>query len=125
DDKVEALGRAGRGRRDVRAELDRALRAGRRELHDPEAVIEAEVGVEPPTEVPIELLRVVDIRDGNDDGLELQVDVLNACVADRVVTTEFIDAHSCLLCCVAMTVALSPFRRTIAYVALEFYTVPA
>jgi hypothetical protein len=44
--------------------LDRAPRAGRRELDDPEAVIEGEVGVEPPPEVPVELLRAVDIRDG-------------------------------------------------------------
>src|SRR5438034_8290935 len=32
DDQVQALGRAGRGRREIRAELDRAARAGRREL---------------------------------------------------------------------------------------------
>ena len=73
DDQVQALGRAGRGRRDVRAELDRARRARRRELDDPEAVIEGEVGVEPPSEPPVELLRAVDIRDGDDDHLELHV----------------------------------------------------
>jgi len=54
DDQVEAVRRAGRGRRDVRAELDRAPRSGRRELNDPEAVIEGEVGVEPPPEFPVE-----------------------------------------------------------------------
>ena len=37
DDQVQALGRAGRGRRDARAELDRAPGAGRRELDDPES----------------------------------------------------------------------------------------
>src|SRR5438128_1623906 len=76
-DQVETLGRAGGGRRDVRAELDRAPGAGRRELDDPEAVIEGKVGVEPPPEAPIELLRAVDIRDGDDDRLELQVDVFD------------------------------------------------
>ena len=86
DDQVQALGRAGRGRRDLRAELDRAPRAGRRELDDPEAVIEREVGVEPPPEFRVELLRAVDIRDGDDDDLELQVDFGNA----RVVVADFL-----------------------------------
>jgi hypothetical protein len=43
------------------------------ELDDPEAVIEGEVSVEPPPKVPVELLRAVDIRDGNDDHLKLHV----------------------------------------------------
>ena len=60
---AEHLGRAGRGRCEIRAELDRAARAGRRELDDPEAIIDREVGVEPPSETPVELLRAVDIRD--------------------------------------------------------------
>ena len=55
DDQVEALRRAGHGRRDVRPELDRARRARRRELDDPEAVVEGEVGVEPPPEAAVEL----------------------------------------------------------------------
>jgi hypothetical protein len=80
DDKVKAPGRAGRGRRDVRAELNRAPRAGRCELDDPEAVIEREVRVEPPPEAPVELLRAIDIRDGDDDHLELQVDVLTLAI---------------------------------------------
>ena len=97
DDQVEALGRAGRGRRDVRAELDRAPRAGRRELDDPEAVIEGEVGVEPPPEPPVELLRAVDIRDGDDDHLELHVDVLDARTPARVAAADSGHAHSGLL----------------------------
>ena len=67
DDQVEAVGRPGRGRGDFRPELYRAPRTGRRELDDPEAVIEGEVGVEPPPEVPVELLRAVDIGDRDDD----------------------------------------------------------
>ena len=55
------------------AELDRAAGTGRVELDDPE-VAAAEVGVEPPAEALVELLRPVDIRDGDDDGLELHVD---------------------------------------------------
>jgi hypothetical protein len=64
DDKVKAPGRAGRGRRDVRAELNRTPRAGRCELDAPEAVIEREVRVEPPPEAPVELLRAIDIETG-------------------------------------------------------------
>src|SRR3954453_84714 len=44
DDQVHALGRTGRGAGRVRAELDRARRAGRGELDDPEAVVAGEVG---------------------------------------------------------------------------------
>src|SRR5581483_5307082 len=69
DDQVQALGRPGRGRRDIGAELDRAPRAGRRVLDDPEAVIEGEVGVEPPPQPFVELLRAVDVRDRYDDHL--------------------------------------------------------
>src|SRR5262249_36091954 len=78
DDQVEALSRAGGSRRHLRAELDRRRGARWRELDDSEAVVEGEVGIEPPTEVPIELLRTVDIRYRDDDGLELQVSSLDA-----------------------------------------------
>jgi hypothetical protein len=64
DDEVKAPGRAGRGRRDVRAELNRTPRAGRCELDAPEAVIEREVRIEPPPEAPVELLRAIDIETG-------------------------------------------------------------
>ena len=57
NDQVETLGRARRGRRYLRAELDRAPRAGRRELDETE-LITVDIGVdaynpdpiEPPTE---------------------------------------------------------------------------
>jgi hypothetical protein len=67
DDQVEALGRAWRRGCDLRAELNRARRVGRRELNDAEAVIKREVGVEPPPECGVELLRAVNIRDRDDD----------------------------------------------------------
>ena len=54
DDQVQAPGRAGRRRGHLRAELDRRARAGRRELDDPEAVVEGEVGVEPPPQALVE-----------------------------------------------------------------------
>ena len=73
DDQVQALGRAGRGRREARAELNRAAGTRRRELDDAEAVTGGEVGVESPAEAQVELLGPVDIRDGDDHHLELLV----------------------------------------------------
>ena len=74
DNQIKPPGGAGRGRRDVGAELDRARRAGRRELDDAETIIEAEVGVEPPAEPAVEGLGPIDVRDRDDDRLELQVE---------------------------------------------------
>ena len=56
--------------------------ARRRELDHAEVATVVIVGVEPPPEPPIELLRAVGIRDGDDDHLELRVD---SCDAGRVV----------------------------------------
>ena len=47
DGQVHALGRAGGGRRDVRAKLNRAPRAWRRELDHAEVITACDVGVEP------------------------------------------------------------------------------
>jgi hypothetical protein len=87
DNQVEALRRAGLSRRDVGAELNRTPRAGRRELDDAEAVIEGEIGVEPPPELPEELLRAIDIRDGDDDRLKLQVESREARVSGPILAT--------------------------------------
>src|SRR5687768_195074 len=59
DDQEQALGGSRLG---VLSEVNRALGARRREL-DRAVVAVAEVGVEPPPETSIELLRAVDIRD--------------------------------------------------------------
>ena len=45
-----------------------------RELDDAEVVAVGEVGVEPPAEVAIETLGAIDVRNGDDDDLELHVD---------------------------------------------------
>ena len=55
DDQVKALGTARLGRCELRAELDRGARPGRRELDYAEAVVERKVGVEPPPESRVEL----------------------------------------------------------------------
>ncbi len=84
--------------------------AGRRELDDAEVFTVVVVGVEPPPELRVELLGAVDIRDGDDDDLELHVDWRDA----GVDTTDCIRAHSCLLSCV---IFLPP--RNVCAVAVE------
>src|SRR5829696_9651999 len=61
-------------RREALAEVDRALRVGRRELHPPDVVAGGEVGVQPPPEALIEALCPIDVGDGQRDHLELHVD---------------------------------------------------
>src|ERR1700722_18064750 len=68
------MGRPGWGTCDLGAELHGARRSGWRELHDPEAVVEGKVGVEPPSEGGVERLGAVGISHGDDDRLELQTD---------------------------------------------------
>jgi hypothetical protein len=65
-------------------------------LDNPEAVIEAKVGVEPPTEPLVELRRSLGVRDGNDDYLQLHIDCRDARV-DGVVTANWCRAHGYLL----------------------------
>src|ERR1700722_5449558 len=111
DDQVQALGRAGRCRGDVPAEDDRARGARRRELDYAEVFAVIEVGVEPPPELGVELLRAVNIRDGDDDDLELHVGWRDA----GVDATDCIGAHSCLLSWVisCASVAIEPSGRSL------------
>src|SRR5277367_3011027 len=73
DDQIKALGGARCRRRQLGAELDRARRTWRRELDDAEAVVEGEVGVEPPAEARVELFRAIDVCNRNGQGLKLQI----------------------------------------------------
>src|SRR5208282_236722 len=90
----------GSGRRDVLAELDRAPGARRRELDQAEIFAGGAVEVEPPSDPLVKLLRAVDIRNGDDEDLELHVNSRDARVSCGVVTTDFIGAHGYLLCSV-------------------------
>src|SRR5262252_5362710 len=78
DDQVQALCGAGCRRGDVFAENDRASGARRRKLDPAPVVTVGEVAVEPPSEPRVELLRAVDIRDRDDDDLELHINSRNA-----------------------------------------------
>src|SRR5881396_3507480 len=71
NDQVQALRGAGRRGGDVLAENDRAAGARRRELEHSEVVLVSVVGVEPPSELRVELLRAIDVGDGEDDDLKL------------------------------------------------------
>jgi len=73
DDQVQALGGAGRRRGDVLAEDDRASGARRRELDHTKVVTGGEVGVEPPTQAAVKTLGAIDVRNRDDDDLELYV----------------------------------------------------
>jgi hypothetical protein len=42
-------------------------------LDDPESVIERKVGIEPPPQILVKLLRSIDIRDGDYDRFKFQV----------------------------------------------------
>ena len=59
----------------------------------------------PPPDLPVELLGAVNIRDGDDDDLELHVAFRDARFAGCVVNTDRFSAHGCLLSCV---MSLSP-----------------
>src|SRR4051794_17261649 len=63
--------RARRGGRDSCAEVDRAWRAGRGELHDSKRVTDDEIGVEPPSQVAVKPLGAIDVRNRDDYRLEL------------------------------------------------------
>jgi hypothetical protein len=77
DDQVQSLRGAGRRRGDVLAEDDRAWRAGRRELYHP-PVAGGEVGIQPPAEAAVKALGAIDVRNRDDDDLELHVDLIIA-----------------------------------------------
>jgi hypothetical protein len=68
---VESLKRAGRGQSYVLAEDDRAAGTGRRELDDAEVIPGRVVQVEPPTQLALEALGAINVRDRDDDHLEL------------------------------------------------------
>ena len=72
-DEIEARRRARHGRRDAGAEVDRARRAWRRELHDPKRVAHDEVGVDPPAQAAVEALGALDVGYRDDDDLEPHV----------------------------------------------------
>src|SRR6516165_4308485 len=112
----ECHGRTGSGRRDVLAEMDRATGARRRELDQAEIFTGGAVNVEPPSDPFVKLLRTLDIRNGDDDDLELHVNSRDARVSCCIVTTDFIGAHGYLPCSVGDRRHGSRQRSTLVYV---------
>src|SRR5829696_6490 len=70
--EVKSACRARHGRCEPGAEVDRARRAWRRELHQ-KCVADDEVGIEAPAQVAVEALGATDVRNGDDDDFELHV----------------------------------------------------
>ena len=112
----ERLGRTGSGRRNVLAEMDRAAGARRRELDQAKIFAGGAVNVEPPSDPLVKLLRAVDVRNGDDDDLELHVNSRDARVSCCAVTTDFIGAHGYLLCFVGDRRHDSRPRSTLVHV---------
>jgi len=114
DDQVQTLGRAGRGRGDVRAELDRTSRTGWRELDDPKTVVEGEVGVESPPELRVERLRSIDVRDGMTTASNLRstLPTLASRVASSLRTSVLLIAASRVVSLSGTTVTTSQLART-------------
>src|SRR5262245_50686172 len=75
DDQVEPTCRARGCRRNADAEMDGALRAGRRELDAPELLALDEIRVEPPTQAGVEALGTLRVGHWNADDLELHIDL--------------------------------------------------
>src|SRR5690606_26405029 len=73
DDQVQPSHGAGRRVCEVLAEDNRGGGTGRRELYDAQAALGGEVGVVAPAEPLVEGLGAVDVRDGQDDYLELEL----------------------------------------------------
>ena len=61
DRKQQAVGGTRRGIGDALAEDDRGLRAGRRQLNDPEVVTGREIGIETPAQALVEAFRPVGV----------------------------------------------------------------
>src|SRR3954454_9705505 len=74
DSQVQPVKGSGLHRREALAEMDRALRVGRRHLHQPDVVADGKVGVQSPSETLIKALGPIDIRDGDRHHLESHID---------------------------------------------------
>jgi hypothetical protein len=94
-DNEAPFGRARHGVGESRAERDRGVGAGGRELDDTEPVEGGVVGVEPPTQAFVELLGPVDVGHRDYLDFEVKVELPDALVCARVV--NFGGAHVCLL----------------------------
>src|SRR4029077_5316727 len=88
DDQVQALGGAGRRRGNALAEDDRTAGPRRRELDYAEVFTAVEIGVEAPPKPRVELLRAVNIRDRDNDYLELHVHFHGTRAAGRFIAAD-------------------------------------
>src|SRR5215217_1771662 len=93
DREDQPVSRPGLSRREALAHVNRALRAGRRELHPADVVAGGEVRVQPPSEALIEALGPVDVGDRQRHDLEPHRDGRGAGNPRRGVTVRLRVAH--------------------------------
>src|SRR5262245_15607010 len=96
--------------------MDRARRAGRRQLHDAAAVSARQVGVQPPAQALVKGLRATDVRNGQDDDLEFRVDHPGAGYCTCLCVATLCAAHcplpaGCYSACAASSPRLAPSIR--------------
>src|SRR5580704_12794637 len=90
DDHIHALCRPWGRRRNILAEDDRTTGARRSELNDSVVAATLEVGIEPPAQTAVELLRAIHIRDRDHYDFELRIHLRDL---SRSATSNFIGAH--------------------------------
>jgi hypothetical protein len=80
--------------------MDRATGARRRELDHAEIFAGGAVNLEPPSNPLVKFLRAVNIRNGDDDDLNLHVNSRDGCISSCIIAADFIGAHGYFLCSV-------------------------
>jgi hypothetical protein len=95
--------------------MDRAGGARRCELDQAEIFAGGAVNIEPPSDPLVKRLRAIDIRNGDDDDLELHVNSRDARVSCCVVTMDFIGAHQYLPCSAGIAVTWSLLTSDTVY----------
>ena len=63
----------------------------------PKCITDDEVGVEPPAQAAVEVLGALDVRDRDDDDLELQIDLPRICGLDCGIRVILSHGHVWLL----------------------------
>src|SRR5579872_2645730 len=94
DDQIQALRGTWRHPSHIPAEDDGTAGTRRCKLNHAKIVPVVIVGVEPPSELRVESLRAVDVRDGDDDNFKLHVEFYRAGLASNVVRWGLI-GHIC------------------------------
>jgi hypothetical protein len=77
--------------------VDGVRRPWRSELHDPERVTDDEIDIESPAQVPVKMFGAIDVRNRDDDDLELHINQLCFRGLDCSVVADCSGTHVYLL----------------------------